>query len=95
MGSAPTVRSGVRHVEPCPLRGAAAAVAGLERPDTLLPRINGLWQTAVPVEIDLDGVLLIGRFEGIDAQGRLQLVLAGGETKILEPYEVRLFREIP
>ena len=45
----------------------------LQQPDTLLPRINALWQTAAPVELDLDGMRVRADFEGIDVHGRLRL----------------------
>jgi BirA family biotin operon repressor/biotin-[acetyl-CoA-carboxylase] ligase len=73
----------------------ADVIARLHHPETLLPRINALWQTSIPVEIDLDGLLVTGQFEGIDVRGRLRLIMPGGETRLLEPHEVRLFREIP
>jgi BirA family biotin operon repressor/biotin-[acetyl-CoA-carboxylase] ligase len=79
----------------CVLDCLASVVALLAQPEILLPRINALWRTAVPVEVDLDGVCARGRFEGIDSKGRLRMRQSDGEIRLLEPHEVRLFREIP
>lgn len=63
-------------------------------PETLLPRVNALWDLPRVVELDLDGTLVTGGFAGVDAGGRLQLSRADGETKFYEPHEVRRLRDI-
>jgi BirA family transcriptional regulator, biotin operon repressor / biotin---[acetyl-CoA-carboxylase] ligase len=64
-------------------------------PEALLPRINSLWAGPRRVQLDLDGLLVWGDFEGVDGQGRLRLRMAGEETRLYEPRQVRLLREIP
>ena len=63
-------------------------------PESILPRLNALWDTSRPVVLDLDGRTVRGQFAGVDAAGRLQLGLDGGETRLFEPHEVRLLREL-
>jgi BirA family transcriptional regulator, biotin operon repressor / biotin---[acetyl-CoA-carboxylase] ligase len=63
-------------------------------PETLLPRINALWPALQPVELDLDGQVITGDFEGVDSAGRLKLRSPALETIFYEPHQVRLLREI-
>jgi BirA family biotin operon repressor/biotin-[acetyl-CoA-carboxylase] ligase len=63
-------------------------------PETLLPRINALWPTPQLVQLDLDGQMITGHFEGVDRAGRLKLRLPAHETILYEPHQVRLLREI-
>jgi BirA family transcriptional regulator, biotin operon repressor / biotin---[acetyl-CoA-carboxylase] ligase len=63
-------------------------------PEPLLPRINDLWQTPVPVELDLDGRMVRGQFEGVDTTGRLRVRSGAGATNFYEPHQVRLLREM-
>lgn len=61
----------------------------------LLPRINALWRAPYKVQLDLDGRLVDGQFEGVDAAGHLQLRAgASGALHHFEPHQVRLLREI-
>jgi BirA family transcriptional regulator, biotin operon repressor / biotin---[acetyl-CoA-carboxylase] ligase len=60
----------------------------------LWPRVNALWQTPRLVQLDLDGRLVSGIFDGVDDSGRLLVRQPGGETNFYEPHEVRLFREV-
>jgi BirA family transcriptional regulator, biotin operon repressor / biotin---[acetyl-CoA-carboxylase] ligase len=65
--------------------------------ENLLPRINALWQTPRLVQLDLEGLegqMVSGEFDGVDACGRLQLRGPGGVVEFYEPHEVRLFREV-
>ncbi len=62
--------------------------------DALLPRLNGLWATPIPVELDLDGHRVRGDFQGIDSAGRLLLRSQDGQTNLYEPHHVRLLREL-
>lgn len=62
--------------------------------EALLPRINALWRTPLTVQLDLDGRLFTGQFEGVDECGRLRFRSDAGDAKFFEPHEVRLLREI-
>lgn len=62
-------------------------------PETILSRINALWDLPRRVQLDLDGTLESGDFAGVDAAGRLQL-RTDGTTKFFEPQDVRLLRDI-
>ena len=64
-----------------------------ERPESILSRVNALWDLPRRVQLDLDGTLISGDFSGVDASGRLQLHI-DGTTKFFEPQEVRLLRDI-
>jgi BirA family biotin operon repressor/biotin-[acetyl-CoA-carboxylase] ligase len=65
---------------------------GIER---LLRRINELWRAPIPVELDLDGRLVHGQFEGVDRRGYLRLRTGAGQINFYEPHQVRLLREKP
>ena len=77
------------------LAGLEEVSGVLERlgPEALLPRINALWPTPQPVELDLDGQVITGDFEGIDSAGRLKLRSPAHEIVLYEPHQVRLLRE--
>lgn len=62
-------------------------------PESILPRVNALWDLPRRVQLDLDGTLVNGDFVGVDARGRLQL-RADGATRFFEPQDVRLLRDI-
>jgi BirA family biotin operon repressor/biotin-[acetyl-CoA-carboxylase] ligase len=62
-------------------------------PESILPRVNALWDLPRRVQLDLDGTLVSGDFIGVDARGRLQL-RADGATRFFEPQNVRLLRDI-
>jgi BirA family transcriptional regulator, biotin operon repressor / biotin---[acetyl-CoA-carboxylase] ligase len=56
----------------------------------LLPRLNKLWDGTRPVRLDLDeGLHLTGHFTGVDAEGRLALLNANGQTTWHEAARVR------
>jgi BirA family biotin operon repressor/biotin-[acetyl-CoA-carboxylase] ligase len=59
----------------------------------LLPAINSLWPERRNVELQLDGQVISGAFEGVDAAGRLQLRTRGDECRYYEPHQVQLLRE--
>ena len=42
-------------------------------PESLVSRVNALWQTPRTVSLDLDGKQVVGEFISVDAQGRLEL----------------------
>lgn len=63
-------------------------------PETLLPRVNPLWNLPRAVQLDLDGTIVSGEFAGVDAGGRLQLRLADGTPHFFEPQNVRLLRDL-
>lgn len=62
-------------------------------PESILPRVNALWDLPRRVQLDLDGTLVSGDFIGVDARGRLQL-RNDGATSFFEPQDVRLLRDI-
>jgi len=74
------------------LRGVLHEVAsrGVE---TVLPRVNELWGEGREVELDLDGVMVHGRFVGVDQTGRLVLETRSHKRIGYEPHQVRLLRE--
>jgi BirA family biotin operon repressor/biotin-[acetyl-CoA-carboxylase] ligase len=61
--------------------------------DAFLSRINALWALPRFVQLDLDGQLIAGQFEGVEAGGRLKLRLARDQVRSFEPHEVRLLRD--
>lgn len=63
-------------------------------PEGLLPAVNGLWRWPGAVELDLDGRIRVGQFEGVDTSGRLQIRGPAGQMEIYEPHQVRLLREL-
>jgi BirA family biotin operon repressor/biotin-[acetyl-CoA-carboxylase] ligase len=71
------------------------ALLEMRGPEVLLPRINALWETSPEVQLDLDGAMCTGQFQGVDDAGRLLLRIATGETIFYEPHQVRLLRELP
>jgi BirA family transcriptional regulator, biotin operon repressor / biotin---[acetyl-CoA-carboxylase] ligase len=62
--------------------------------ETVLPRINALWQTPRTVQLDLDGRILTGEFQGVDVTGRLGLRSPDGNQRFFAPHEVRCLRDI-
>ncbi len=62
--------------------------------EALLPLVNKLWGRPRRVELDLDGVKRQGRFEGVDAGGRLILSDNSAEAIAYEPWQVRHLMEI-
>ena len=74
------------------VRQAAEALLAGELP-TLLPRVNQLWDRSRLVELDLDGELRRGRFNGVDETGRLLLVDESGATTAFNPWQVRHLQE--
>lgn len=66
----------------------------LESPDCWLPQLNRLWNAPRPVHLELDTANLTGTFQGVDAAGRLILSTTDHETRLYEPHEVRLLRDI-
>jgi BirA family biotin operon repressor/biotin-[acetyl-CoA-carboxylase] ligase len=62
-------------------------------PESILSRVNALWDLPRRVQLDLDGTLVSGDFFGVDASGRLQL-RTKGTNKFFEPQDVRLLRDI-
>ena len=62
--------------------------------ESLLERVNGLWQVPRTVLLDLDGRILTGEFGGVDMAGRLILHEPTGRKCLFEPHEVRLLRDI-
>lgn len=62
-------------------------------PESILPRVNALWDLPRRVQLDLDGTLVSGDFLGVDAGGRLRL-RTDGATSFFEPQDVRLLRDI-
>lgn len=64
-------------------------------PDSILPRVNALWDLPRRVQLDLDGPRVSGGFSGVDAHGRLQLCLDNGGKAFFDPQEVKLLRDIP
>jgi BirA family transcriptional regulator, biotin operon repressor / biotin---[acetyl-CoA-carboxylase] ligase len=62
-------------------------------PEALLPGINSLWRTARTVQLELESGHIAGRFEGVDAAGRLMLRASGSGVHFFEPHEVRFLRE--
>jgi biotin-(acetyl-CoA carboxylase) ligase len=62
-------------------------------PESILARVNTLWNLPRRVQLDLDGHLVAGAFMGVDALGRLQLEL-DGQTLSFEPQAVRLLRDM-
>lgn len=62
-------------------------------PETILRRVNALWDLPRRVQLDLDGTLVSGDFAGVDAGGRLQL-RTEGTINFFEPQDVRLLRDI-
>ena len=89
---APSLRELARHVL------AALQTVWLELrnsgPEILLPRVNALWDLPREVQLDLDDTLVNGVFTGVDAEGRLRLRQANGETTFYEPQGVRLLRDM-
>ena len=63
-------------------------------PETVLARINALWDLPRRVRLDLDGPKVSGDFLGVDASGRLQLTPEGGPTQFFEPQDVKLLRDL-
>jgi BirA family biotin operon repressor/biotin-[acetyl-CoA-carboxylase] ligase len=63
-------------------------------PETILPRLNALWDLPRRVQLDLDHTLVSGDFAGVDSNGRLKLQTAG-VMQCLEPHNVRLLRDLP
>jgi BirA family biotin operon repressor/biotin-[acetyl-CoA-carboxylase] ligase len=68
-----------------------AAEKGME---TLLSRINPLWQAPRTVQLDLPEEVVWGEFEGVDATGRLSLRCSGGQRRFFEAHQVRLLRDL-
>jgi BirA family biotin operon repressor/biotin-[acetyl-CoA-carboxylase] ligase len=59
----------------------------------LLPAVNALWRLPRRVELDLDGSRAAGRFQGVDATGRLALE-NHGRVNWFDPVQVVQLREI-
>ena len=59
----------------------------------LLPRVNQLWDRPRRVELDLDGQVRAGVFNGVDEGWRLILAEASG-TSFFEPWQVRHLKEL-
>jgi BirA family transcriptional regulator, biotin operon repressor / biotin---[acetyl-CoA-carboxylase] ligase len=57
-------------------------------------RINRLWALPRYVELDLDGEIVRGSFNGVDQQGRLSLSDCRGAISFHEAHEVRHLTEI-
>jgi BirA family biotin operon repressor/biotin-[acetyl-CoA-carboxylase] ligase len=74
------------------VRQAAEALLAGEM-SRLLPRVNQLWDRSRLVELDLDGELRRGRFNGVDETGRLLLVDESGATTAFNPWQVRHLQE--
>lgn len=70
---------------------AGSAAVNLQH---LLPRLNELWGQPRHVELDLDGELRRGVFQGVDEDGRLILLEAPGNRASYEPWQVRHLKEI-
>lgn len=62
---------------------------------SLLSRVNGLWSKKSRVSLDLDGDIVLGSFEGVDAAGRLLLVDALGASVAYNFEQVRHLTEVP
>jgi len=62
-------------------------------PESILPRVNSLWDLPRRVQLDLDGTQVTGDFAGVDTGGRLRL-RTQGNTILFEPHDVRLLRDI-
>lgn len=78
------------------LRELRCVVTQMEKDDIdeLFCGIAGLWRGARPVELDLDGVLCAGMFQGVRADGRLILADDAGAIREFEPWQVRHLKEI-
>lgn len=63
-------------------------------PETLLPRVNALWDLPRRVQLDVNGTMVDGAFGGVDARGRLQLRRGDGSSNFFDPQEVKLLRDI-
>jgi BirA family biotin operon repressor/biotin-[acetyl-CoA-carboxylase] ligase len=64
-------------------------------PEAILSRVNALWDLPRRVQLDLDGTLVRGDFQGVDAGGRLRLRLADGSVNYFDPQDVKFLRDIP
>jgi len=62
-------------------------------PDSLVARLNPLWQAPRPVKLDLDGREVHGQFAGVDRDGRLELRSPDQPPRFFEPQQVRCLRE--
>lgn len=90
-----------RPVEPSQLtilllrqvRQEVATLDSAEAP-ALFARVNGFWRAPRMVELDLDGPVRKGIFNGVDASGRLTLASSSGELSFYDAHEVRHLTEI-
>lgn len=60
----------------------------------LFSRVNGFWRAPRMVELDLDGPVRKGMFNGVDSSGRLTLASPSGEQSFYDAHEVRHLTEI-
>jgi BirA family biotin operon repressor/biotin-[acetyl-CoA-carboxylase] ligase len=60
----------------------------------LLPQVNHLWERPRKVELDLDGNIRSGMFQGVDEDGRLILLDEAGDSTAFAPAQVRRLTEI-
>ena len=61
---------------------------------SLLPRLSRLWGPPRRIEIDLDGQLRHGIFNGVDDQGRLLLSDDAGQTAAFASHQVTHLKEL-
>lgn len=62
--------------------------------ESVPPDVNALWGPPRRVELDLDGELRHGEFQGVDTQGRLILRHETGDAAAYAPWQVRHLREV-
>lgn len=60
----------------------------------LTPRINARWDVPRRAHLQLEGEEAVGEFLGVNTEGQLQLRHPAGGTQLLEPHQVRHFREL-
>lgn len=77
------------------LRRLRAGLTALETQGAspVLGRVNKLFGSHQSVELDLDGTLRRGVFNGVDAEGRLILADSAGDLNFYEPHQVRHLTE--
>lgn len=64
-----------------------------EGPEALIRHLIPFWEAPRPVTVEIEGKAIEGDFLGVDAEGRVRILMSSGSEAVMEPEQIHLLRD--